>query len=184
MAPAASRGPARLDPGTLDGAAQVYIAASAFTEDPLATAVDQLLAEIRDRRIPLVLGGPSAADLGLFGAEPFHELVRTARPDAVVLNRFEHRSLGLHPREAIEGAGATIITAGARPTLVLTPKGDADSVPVPPIDTLRDRTGAGDAFLAGFLSSRRTGADPVSATHAGHRIAARVLRNLGPTTKA
>ena len=163
----ASRGPARLDPGTLDGVAQIYIAASAFTEDPLATAVDQLLAEIRDRHIPLVLGGPSAADLGLFGAEPFHELVRTARPDAVVLNRFEHRSLGLHPREALGGAGATII-----------------SVPVPPIDTLRDRTGAGDAFLAGFLSSRRTGADPVSATHAGHRIAARVLRNLGPTTKA
>ena len=26
-------------------------------------------------------------------------------------------------------------------------------MPVPPIDTLRDRTGAGDAFLAGFLSS-------------------------------
>ena len=180
----ASRGPARLDPGTLDGVAQIYIAASAFTEDPLATAVDQLLAEIRDRRIPLVLGGPSAADLGLFGAEAFHELVRTARPDAVVLNRFEHRSLGLHPRAALGGAGATIITAGARPTLVLTSNGDADSVPVPPIDTLRDRTGAGDAFLAGFLSSRRTGADPVSATHAGHRIAARVLRNLGPTTKS
>jgi sugar/nucleoside kinase (ribokinase family) len=110
--------------------------------------------------------------------------VRTARPDAVVLNRFEHRALGLHPREALGGTGATIVTAGARPTLVLTPNGDADSVPVPPIDTLRDRTGAGDAFLAGFLSSRRTGADPVSATHAGHRIAARVLRNLGPTTKS
>ena len=149
----------------------------------MATSVDRLLAEIRERRIPLVLGGPTDADLGLFGVEPFHELVRTARPDAVVLNRFEHRSLGLHPREPLGGAGATIITAGARPTLVLTPKGDADSVPVPPIDTLRDRTGAGDAFLAGFLASRRTGADPVSATHAGHRIAARVLRNLGPTTK-
>jgi sugar/nucleoside kinase (ribokinase family) len=179
----ASRGPARIDPGTLDGVAQIYIAASAFTEDPLATAIDRLLAEVRERRIPLVLGGPTASDLDLFGVEPFHELVRTARPDAVVLNRFEHRSLGLHPREALGGAGATVITAGARPTLVLTPKGDAESVPVPPIDALRDTTGAGDAFLAGFLSSRRTGADPVAATHAGHRIAARVLRNLGPTTK-
>ena len=88
----ASRGPARLDPGALDDIAQIYIAASAFTEDPLATAVDRLLAEIRERRIPLVLGGPTDADLGLFGVEPFHELVRTARPAAVVLNRFEHRS--------------------------------------------------------------------------------------------
>ncbi|MEL0000369.1 MAG: hypothetical protein VW623_09700, partial [Acidimicrobiaceae bacterium] len=93
----------------------VYLAASAFTEDPLATAVDRLLAEIRDRRIPLVLGGPAAADLRLLGVEPFHELARTARPDAVVLNRFEHRSLNLHPREAIEGAAATVVTAGARP---------------------------------------------------------------------
>jgi len=179
----ASRGPTRLDPATLDGVAQVYLAASAFTEDPLATAVDRLLAEIRDRRIPLVLGGPAAADLRLLGVEPFHELARTARPDAVVLNRFEHLSLNMHPREAIEGAAATVVTAGARPTLVLTPDGDATSVPVPPIDTVRDRTGAGDAFLAGFLASRRTGADAVSATHAGHRVAARVLRNLGPTTK-
>ena len=179
----ASRGPTRLDPATLDGVAQVYLAASAFTEDPLATAVDRLLAEIRDRRIPLVLGGPAATDLRLLGVEPFHELARTARPDAVVLNRFEHRSLNLHPREAIEGAAATVVTAGARPTLVLTPDGDATSVPVPPIDTVRDRTGAGDAFLAGFLASRRTGADAVSATRAGHRVAARVLRNLGPTTK-
>ncbi|HAB58175.1 MAG TPA: hypothetical protein DCE75_09005, partial [Acidimicrobiaceae bacterium] len=110
----ASRGPARIDPGTLDGVAQIYIAASAFTEDPLATAIDRLLAEVRERRIPLVLGGPTASDLDLFGVEPFHELVRTARPDAVVLNRFEHRSLGLHPREALGGAGATVITAGAR----------------------------------------------------------------------
>ncbi|MEO0495455.1 MAG: carbohydrate kinase family protein [Actinomycetota bacterium] len=179
----ASRGPARLDSADLEAVSQLYIAASAFTEDPLATAVDRLLAEVRDRRIPLVLGGPTAADLELLGAEPFHELVRTAQPDAVVLNRVEHHALGLHPREPLGGAGSTVVTAGARPTLVLSPRGDAESVPVPPIDTLRDRTGAGDGFLAGFLASRRTGADPVSATNAGHRIAARVVRNLGPTTR-
>lgn len=179
----ASRGPASINADVLDGVSQVYLAASAFTEDPLATAVDRVLAEIRDRRIPLVLGGPTAADLELLGVEPFHELVRTAQPDAVVLNRHEHQALGLHPREAVGGSVATIITAGARPTLVVSPRGDAESVPVPPIESLRDRTGAGDGFVAGFLASRRAGADPVSATNAGHRIAARVLRNLGPTTK-
>ncbi|MEM8706149.1 MAG: PfkB family carbohydrate kinase [Actinomycetota bacterium] len=179
----ASRGPARLDPDLLDGVSQVYLAASAFTEDPLATAVDRFLAEVRERRVPLVLGGPTSADLDLLGAEPFHELVRTAQPDAVVLNRAEHQALGLHPREPFDGAGVTVITAGARPTLVLSRRGEADSVPVPPIEKLRDRTGAGDGFLAGFLASRRTGADAVSASNAGHRVAARVLRNLGPTTK-
>ena len=179
----ASRGPAAIDLEVLDGVTQIYIAASAFTEDPLATAVDRFLAEVRDRRLPLVLGGPTAADLELLGAEPFHELVRTAQPDAVVLNRHEHHALGLHPREPLAGAGVTVVTAGVRPTLVIPPHGEAASVPVPPIDSLRDRTGAGDGFVAGFLASRRTGADPVSATNAGHRVAARVLRNLGPTTK-
>ncbi len=179
----ASKGPARLDDELLEGVTQVYLAASAFTEDPLASAVDRFLAEVRDRRLPLVVGGPTAADLELLGADPFLELVRTAQPDAVVLNRFEHQALGLHPREAFAGAGSTIVTAGARPTLVIPPHGDAASVPVTPIDDLRDRTGAGDGFVAGFLASRRTGADPVSACNAGHRVAARVLRHLGPTTE-
>lgn len=179
----ASRGPASIEVDVLDGVTQLYIAASAFTEDPLATAVDRFLAEVRDRRLPLVLGGPTAADLELLGAEPFHELVRTAQPDAVVLNRHEHHALGLHTREPLAGAGVTVVTAGVRPTLAIPPHGEAVSVPVPPIESLRDRTGAGDGFLVGFLASRRTGADPVSATNAGHRVAARVLRNLGPTTK-
>ena len=80
------------------------------------------------------------------------------------------------------GRLAMLVTAGARPTLVLTSAARADSVPVPPVEHVRDRTGAGDGFLAGFLASRRTGADPLSASNAGHRVAARVLQHLGPTT--
>ena len=66
--------------------------------------------------------------------------------------------------------------------MILTPMHDAISVPVPPVEHVRDRTGVGDGFLAGYLASRRAGADPVSATNAGHRVAARVLANLGPTS--
>ncbi len=178
----ASRGPARLDPAVLDDITQVYVAASAFTEDPLASAIDRLLADVRDRRLPLVLGGPSSSDLELLGADPFLELIRAAEPEAVVLHRLEHQALGLDARTPIPGAGVTIVTAGARPTLVLRSTDDSVSVPVPPVEHVRDRTGVGDGFLAGYLASRRTGADPVSATNAGHRVAARVLGNLGPTS--
>jgi len=178
----ASRGPASLDHVELDGVGQVYLAASAFTEDPLAAAVEGLLARVRDRRLPVVIGGPSAADLDALGERAFVELVRTLQPDAVVLNREEHHGLGCSRREALAGAAVTIVTAGARPTLALDTAGGAESVSVPPIDRVRDRTGAGDGFLAGFLASRRLGADAVSACHAGHRVAARVLANLGPTT--
>ncbi|MDG1878543.1 MAG: carbohydrate kinase family protein [Acidimicrobiales bacterium] len=177
----ASRGPALLEDVDLTGVSQLYVAASAFTEDPLASAIEGLLASITDLRVPVVVGGPSAADLELLGVDAFAELMRALHPDAVVLNRAEHASVGCQPRQAIAGAAVTIVTAGPRPTLVLDGSGRVESVPVSPIDKIRDRTGTGDGFLAGFLASRRTGADAVSACHAGHRVAARVLQNVGPT---
>lgn len=179
----AARRQSRIDPATLDGAEQLYLAASAVTDDPMASAVDQLLGEATDRRVPVTLGGPTIADLDSFGSEPFLELCRTLRPAHVVLNRAEHSALELRPREAIEGADVTIVTNGRRPTLVATRDG-ATSVEVPPLENVLDRTGVGDGFIAGFLRSRAAGADPASATHAGHRVAARVLGLFGPTSVA
>ncbi|MEM9518614.1 MAG: PfkB family carbohydrate kinase [Actinomycetota bacterium] len=178
----ASRGPAQLDPLVLDGASQLYVAARVFTEDPLASALDRLLADVRDRRVPLTLGGPTAADLELLGAAPFLELVETATPETVVLHRTEHHALGLDDAQPILGAATTVVTNGAEPTVVIDGAGTAVAIEVPPVDRIRDRTGVGDGFVAGYLASRRTGADALSATHAGHRVAARVLQHLGPTT--
>jgi len=179
----ASRRLAVIEPVLVEGADQLYLAASAFTEEPLATAVDRLLGEVADRRVPVTIGGPSSAELESLGAAPFLELCAALRPAHVVLNRSEHTALGLGAREKIAGASLTVVTNGPRPSLVM--EGDnVRAVEVPPVDEPIDRTGVGDGFLAGFLTSRRNGADPVAATHAGHRVAARVLRQLGPTTGA
>ena len=179
----ASRGPASLHHVDLAEVSQIYLAAAAFTEEPLASAVETLLAAARDWKLPVVVGGPSSADLEALGADEFLELVRTLQPDAVVLNREEHHALGSSRREPLPGAALMIVTAGPRPTLALEPSGASESIPVPPVARVRDRTGAGDGFLAGFLASRRDGADAVPACHAGHRTAARVLEHLGPTTQ-
>jgi ribokinase len=170
-------------PEGLDDASQLYVAGSAFTEDPFASAIDRLLGEAADARVPVTIGGPSVAELESLGSGAFLALCAAVRPAHVVMNRAEHSALGISPREPIEGASITVVTNGRRPTLVI----DADravSVEVPPVDDLLDRTGVGDGFLAGFLRSRDAGADPVSAAHAGHRAAAQVLRQLGPTTGA
>ncbi len=177
----ASRRLSLVEPSVLDGVSQIYFAASAFVDDPLASAVDRLMAEIRDRAIPVVIGGPGPADLAQIGERHFLELIAAAEPDAVVLNRAEHSALGIPAREAITGARCTVVTAGARPTLVMEGTAGAASVPVPPVEVIHDRTGVGDGFVAGFMASRRTGADGVAATHAGHRIAAKVLGQLGPS---
>ena len=108
-------------------------------------------------------------------------LCAAARPAHVVLNRAEHRALGLSLRQPTDGAEITVVTNGTRPSLVIDHH-TARAVEVPALTDLLDRTGAGDGFLAGFLRSRASGGDPVAATRAGHRIAAKVLRQLGPTT--
>lgn len=179
----ASRRQTFIEPEVLDEASQLFVAGSAFTEDPYASAIDQLLGEATDTRVPITIGGPSVTDLESMGSEGFLALCTAVEPRHVVLNRAEHSALGLNPHQPIPGAATTIVTNGRRPTLVL----EADvarSVEVPPLDDVHDRTGVGDGFLAGFLRSRASGADAVAAAHAGHRVAARVLAHLGPTTGA
>jgi sugar/nucleoside kinase (ribokinase family) len=173
-----------VDPAVLDGAEQLYLPAVVFTEDPLADAVDRLLGEVGNRRVAVTIGGPSRAELSSLGAEAFVELCRTVRPAHVVLGVDEHAGIGLQPREPVPGAEVTVVTNGRRPTLVIGHRGETSAVEVPPVERVLDRTGARDGFIAGFLSSRRRRADPVAATHAAHRVAAKVLAQLGPTTGA
>ena len=181
------RGTARhlfaIEPSVLDNASQIYLAASAFVADPMATAVDRLLGDARAKRLDLFVGGPNEADRQDFGTAAFLELVSVASPAAVILNRGEHQELGLKDQQCIAGAKMTIVTDHSHPTVVLRANGSAETVEVSPVTQIRDRTGVGDGFIAGYLASIRAGADTVSATHAGHRTAARVLAQLGPTTR-
>ena len=179
----ASRRQAYIEPDCLDEATQLYLAGSAFTEDPFASAVEQLLGEAADARVPVTIGGPSVTELEGLGVDGFLALCTAVAPSHVVLNRAEHSALGLSPRQPIDGVATTVVTNGRRPTLVIDTD-DATSVEVPPVADVLDRTGVGDGFLAGFLRSRHAGADAAAAAHAGHRAAARVLRHLGPTTGA
>ena len=114
----ASRGPASLHHVDLAEVSQIYLAAAAFTEEPLASAVETLLAAARDWKLPVVVGGPSSADLEALGADEFLELVRTLQPDAVVLNREEHHALGSSRREPLPGAA---LPARGRPSASMMP---------------------------------------------------------------
>ena len=52
-------------------------------------------------------------------------------------------------------------------------------VPAEPVEAVTDSTGAGDAFAAGLLSARLSGAPVVEALAAACRLAARAVQQPG-----
>ena len=76
-------------------------------------------------------------------------------------------------------ATTAVVKDGPRPTRISTPDGSSEIVAVTPVDEVRDTTGAGDAFAAGFLTEWMRGADHATAARAGHATAATVLRSAG-----
>ena len=65
---------------------------------------------------------------------------------------------------------------GAEPAVVLQPGLAPAYVPAITVPGVRDTTGAGDAFAAGFLIASADGADPVAAAAHGHEVAAAAVR--------
>jgi 2-dehydro-3-deoxygluconokinase len=57
--------------------------------------------------------------------------------------------------------------------------GSGDLRATPAVEGIRDTTGAGDAFNAGYLSARLLGYSPVEAVAAGQSLSSEVIRNAG-----
>jgi 2-dehydro-3-deoxygluconokinase len=81
-------------------------------------------------------------------------------------------------RLASLGVREVAVKDGARPVLVHADGRDATRA-TPPVEGIRDTTGAGDAFNAGYLGARLVGRSPGEAVAAGQRLSALVIRNLG-----
>ncbi|MFT4925825.1 MAG: 2-dehydro-3-deoxygluconokinase [Phenylobacterium sp.] len=76
----------------------------------------------------------------------------------------------------------SVIKQGAAPCIILT-KGEVISVASEKVSTIVDTCAAGDAFAAGYLAQRLTGAStnssPQDAARAGHRTARQVIQHFG-----
>jgi sugar/nucleoside kinase (ribokinase family) len=169
----------------LDGLELLHVPGYTFDGDPVGDAVTDLIRRARRRGILVSIDASSTGMLAHYGVEKFLDLMTELRPDFIIGNKSESEFLGL----AIGGEpgpnfarlpGTIIVTkAGADPTVVLYGTEAKLSVPVPPVSEVRDLTGAGDAFAAGFLSTYLATRDLTDACVGGHSSAARVLGSPG-----
>ena len=101
------------------------------------------------------------------------------RCDALVVSDDERDSCA-RLIAAAAGAGAVVaITAGARPTLVLSADGEQLEVEVPPLAGAVDDLGAGDVFAAAFFIALHERQDACTAARFANAAAAVRMRALG-----
>lgn len=161
----------------LDGLDLLHVPGYSFESGPTAQAVRDAVARARLRDIVVSVDASSTGMLTHYGVDAFRALLADVAPDLLLANAAEADLLGIDvsPRTTI------VVKSGPDPTVVHLPDGSRFEVPVPPVADVRDLTGAGDAFAAGFLASFLALRDARTACVAGHRSAARVLSSPGAT---
>lgn len=135
---------------------------------------DVLAALARDRRVALdgqALVRPARTGPVVFDADFDPAVLKHVT--ALKLNEQEVEVLGGEERAVELGVPELLLTHGSTGGVVIA-RGVRERVPVRPILT-PNPTGAGDAFLAGYVWARAAGHRPASAARHGATTAARVL---------
>ena len=165
-----------VDATVLDDVAVLHVPAYGLHTGRTAASVRSLLEQARDHGVELSFDASSWAVLRALGVEHYRSLVEDLRPAVLFANADEARELDLLARPLPVDV---VLKDGARPTTVLGTDGSRLQVPVQAVDGVRDSTGAGDAFAAGWLSARMDGLDVPARVERGHDLARRVLLSPG-----
>jgi sugar/nucleoside kinase (ribokinase family) len=163
--------------GWVSGADVVHAPAYCFATEGSRETTLELLTAARRAGAMISLDAASAQLLSYIGVDSFLAIVGQLRPQLLFANADEARLLRL---DRMNLTGTTVVIKdGPNPVLVILPDGIRTTIEVPPVSVVRDTTGAGDAFAAGYLSAVLNGLDAVAAVVSGNRVAASVLAAAG-----
>ena len=170
-----------VDTAWLDDARWLHLPAYGFEREPMRGELARLAGVARARGAGVSVDASSTGLLAGLGVPFARDLVGGIRPAVLFANEDEAALLGLTGGGAVAASVAhtVVVKHGALPTDVIVDGRLVARVDVAPVRGIRDLTGAGDAFAAGFLAATLTGADAEAACLAGHRAAASVLRGPG-----
>ncbi|WP_433335766.1 carbohydrate kinase family protein [Spirillospora sp. CA-294931] len=138
----------------------------------------------RKAQMSISVDGGSSSPLKRMGAEPFLEWTQGARLLCVNADEAEVLTGRDTPEQAAKVLTAwypqVVIKTGADGALWYTNgRPEPVTVAAEPIEKIVDGTGAGDAFVAGFLPPWLDGKQPADALTAGCRLAVQAMQHLG-----
>ena len=172
-----------LSPQSAEGTDALHLTAYNLVELASRRSVLDLVASARARTAVLVsVDVSSCAVIQAIGVQTLRGILADVGPDVVFANADEARLLKLVDRP-VPGVQA-VVKNGSEPVTIVGPDARLQPIPVPAVAGVRDTTGAGDAFAAGYLVSLLKGAGAVDRVAAGCALAGRVLRSPGPQLAA
>ena len=182
--------PADVPAGLFDGVALLHLTGYSFFETGPRQVALSLLAEARRRGVPFTIDPGSAAFLG--GLEPGAFLGWTEGAAVCLPNRDEAAVLtGSGPAadpaamaaRLLAHYGAVVVKLGAEGAVLAAEGVSPVKVTARPAE-VRDTTGAGDAFCAGFLATWLATGDLAAAAASGAEASALAVSCLGGRPQA
>lgn len=164
----------------LDGVDWLHIPAYSLVRGPLADVSIEAIRIVNERGGAVSIDVSSVAIIEEFGVTSFIELLATLDPTVVLCNRDEADLLNVSIAGGLPGIAITVVKDGGGDAVALDDSGLIASSPAQKLSEVRDTTGAGDAFAAGFITGMMDGNDVEAALVNGHAVAAGVLTRLAP----